>query len=217
MRKRGVAFAAVLATVSVGLSACGSSEEGTPVAGTSESTTAPASTSAPADAADMDDTSGEGGGERGAASQEITPPGTELKIGETATVPYTFGGSEGTIAITVTGSEKGEEADLADFGEDAEGLVPYFIRFKVENVDGSDLSFSLVTLSAVASDGRHTGELVTGDVEGKCENTSADDDFTTAGASYESCSLQASRPGLEVTGAAFDRDEYADDPVVWTK
>lgn len=136
MRKRGVAFAAVLATVSVGLSACGSSEEGTPVGGTSESTTAPAPTSAPADAADMDDTSGEGGGERGAASQEITPPGTELKIGETATVPYTFGGSEGTIAITVTGIEKGEEADLADFGEDAEG---------------------------------------------KCENTSADDDFTTAG------------------------------------
>ncbi|WP_277669521.1 hypothetical protein [Saccharomonospora viridis] len=216
MRKRGVAFAAALATVAVGLSACGDSEEGKPVAGAaSESTTAPAPTSSTS--AGAAETSATPGGDTGAASQEITPPGTELKIGETATVPHTFGGSEGTIAITVTGIEKGEEADLADFGEDAKGLVPYFIRFKVENVDGSDLSFSLVTLSAVASDGRHTGVLVTGDVEGKCENTSAGDDFKTVGASYESCSLQASRPGLEVTGAAYDRDEYADDPVVWTE
>src|SRR5690606_14122141 len=111
MRKRGVAFAAALATVAVGLSACGDSEEDKPVAGAaSESTTAPAPTSSTS--AGAAETSATPGGDTGAASQEITPPGTELEIGETATGPHTFGGSVGTIASTGRGVEEGADGDL---------------------------------------------------------------------------------------------------------
>ncbi|WP_050983452.1 hypothetical protein [Saccharomonospora azurea] len=67
----------------------------------------------------------------------------------------------------------------------------------------------------MASDGDYTGVFVTGDVEGKCVTASADADFSTAGASDESCSVQAAHPGR--AGAAFDRDDYSDDPVVWMK
>ncbi|MER7113241.1 hypothetical protein ABT332_01985 [Saccharomonospora azurea] len=208
MRGRGVASIAMVAAVTVGLSACSSSDEGTARAGVENETTAASTSAGDASSAPPDSS---------ASEQEITPPGTTLKVGETATVPYRYGESEGTIAITVTDIVKGEKGDLADFGDGAEGLVPFFVKYTVENVGGTDLAYSSLNLQAVASDGDYTGVFVTGDVEGKCVTASADADFSTAGAFYESCSVQAAHPGREVAGAAFDRDDYSDDPVVWMK
>ncbi|EIE99084.1 hypothetical protein [Saccharomonospora glauca] len=208
MRKRGVVPAAVLGLVAVGLlPACGAEEDTSDAGAANDSAT---TSQAPTGSAETPATSAKD------AKQEITPPGTELKLGETATIPYTYGSSKGTIGITVTEIEKGSEADLADF-ENAEGLVPYFVKFTVENVGGTDLSFSTVDLQPVAANGELTGVFVTGDIEGKCVTASAEADFKTAGASYESCSVVGSWPGVDVVGAAYNRDDYAEKPIVWKK
>ncbi len=124
----------------------------------------------------------------------------------------------GTIAITVTDIEKGSSSDLAQFGDRAKGLVPYYIKFTVENVEGTDLSYSSVRLRANTADGRGTGVIISGDVEGKCESETAGRDFTTAGATFETCALQASQEGVDVVSAEFNEgDDYQDDPISWTK
>jgi hypothetical protein len=205
-RTRSAMLGALGAAAAILLTACGSdtvagSPAPLPIAPSSAETSAsaPSSSAAPVGNAD------------------VTKPGTELKVGERAVVPFKFGtDKEGTIAITVTAIEKGENADLAKYGDKAKDMVPYFIRATIENVGGTDLAYSSVSLRAIGGDGRSTGVIITGDVDGKCESESAKKDFTTAGAKYETCVLQASRTSGTVGGATFDKgDAYSDDPVVW--
>ncbi|MFF5988552.1 hypothetical protein [Prauserella flavalba] len=212
MRRPRIAIATVAATLGLTLAACGGEEDTTGDAAAQTPSSSSSEQSAPSETASSSPAADD------AASAEVTPPGTELSVGETATVPFTYGTEKsGTIAITVTAIEQGDPADLAAFGERANGLVPYFIRIKVENVGGTDLSYSSVSLRALGEDGRGTGVVITGDVEGKCESTSADDTFSAAGATFESCTLQAAQEGVAVTGAEFgDSEEYSDNPIVWT-
>ncbi|MFD0200399.1 MULTISPECIES: hypothetical protein [Saccharothrix] len=149
---------------------------------------------------------------------DVTAPGTKLKVGDRAVVPFKFGNDKsGTIALTVTAIEAGTNADLASFGEKAKGITPYYIRVTVENVGGTDLSYSSVSLRAVGADGKGTGVIISGDTA-QCESESAKKDFATAGAKYETCVLQGAREGSAVAGATFDRSEgYEKAPVAWMK
>lgn len=94
-------------------------------------------------------------------------------------------------------------------------MTPYFIRMKVENVGGTDLSYASLKLDGVLEGGAGTGIVLIGDLPGKCDRESAPREFTTKGASYETCSLTATK-GAPVTAAQFDEgDVYSDSPVVW--
>ncbi|MGH3760749.1 hypothetical protein [Actinophytocola sp.] len=206
MRIRRVVFAAAVAAIGLGLSACDSEEDPKAADSTTESTSeAPASSeTSESDAGDP------------APAGEATAPGTELKFGDPAVLPFEYGDSTGTIGLTVTAVEAGAEADLADFGEDAKGLTPYFIRLSVENVGGTDLAHTSVGVDGVLEDGASTGVVLVGEVA-QCANESAPSDFTTAGATYETCVLSAS-PGSPVTAVEFNQgDGYADDPVTWSE
>ncbi|MCS7481965.1 hypothetical protein ACFFQW_02490 [Umezawaea endophytica] len=211
---RGPLLAAVGATTVLLLSACASETAGTAVQSTS---TAPitAATSAVSPSASTGATASSASLPK-AASGDVTKPGSELKVGDRAVVPFKYGTDKnGTIAITVTAIEKGENADLAKYGDKAKGLIPYYIRVSIENVDGSDLAYSSVSLRAIGTDGKSTGVIITGETD-KCESETAKKDFTTAGAKYETCVLQASREGLEVAGATFDKgDDYLKSPITW--
>ena len=151
-----------------------------------------------------------------APAGDVTKPGTELKLGERAVVPFKYGTTKsGTIAITVTAIDKGENADLAKYGDKAKGITPYYLRATVENVDGADLSYASVSLRALGADGRSTGVIITGSTDG-CKSATAGKDFTTAGAKFETCTLQGAREGSAVTAATFDKgDGYDKSPVVW--
>jgi hypothetical protein len=207
-RTRSAMLGVLGAAAAILLTACGSdktvagSPVPLPIAPSSAETSASAPSSSPAAAP---------GG-----NADVTKPGAELKVGERAVVPFKFGTEkEGTIAITVTAIEKGENADLAKYGDKAKDLVPYFIRATIENVGGTDLAYSSVSLRAIGGDGRSTGVIISGDVD-KCESESADKNFTTPGAKYETCVLQASRASGTVGGATFDKgDAYSDAPVIW--
>ncbi|MGK3207900.1 hypothetical protein [Amycolatopsis sp. MEPSY49] len=182
------------------LSACGGeSGQAAPAAPTSAPTAAAESSTAAA-----------------APAGDVTKPGTELKLGERAVVPFKYGTNKsGTIAITVTAIDKGDNADLAKYGDKAKGITPYYLRATVENVDGADLAYSSVSLRALGSDGRSTGVIITGSTD-QCKSGTAGKDFTTAGAKFETCTLQGAREGATVEAATFDKgDGYDKSPVVW--
>ncbi|HEY3480666.1 MAG TPA: hypothetical protein VGL02_17360 [Streptomyces sp.] len=187
------------------LSACGEeSGQAAPAAPTS------APTSASPEAPESSET--------GAAAPvgDVTKPGTELKLGERAVVPFKYGTTKsGTIAITVTAIEQGANADLAKYGDKAKGITPFYLRATVENVDGADLSYASISLRALGSDGRSTGVIITGSTD-RCKSGTAGKDFTTAGAKFETCTLQGAREGATVGAATFDKgDGYDKSPVVW--
>ncbi|GAA2628515.1 hypothetical protein GCM10010307_18510 [Streptomyces vastus] len=212
MHKGRIVFAAALATMGLGLSAC-AGDEGGPVAQDSPAASAPASSapSSESPAADSGDDSA------APAEGDVTAPGTELKVGDRAVLPFEYTSEKkGTIAVTVTAIEKGAEADMAAFGEKAKGMTPYFIKMKVENVGGTDLSYASLKLDGVLEGGAGTGVVLFGDIPGKCDRESAPTEFTTEGASYETCALSATKSS-PIIGASFDEgDAYRDSPVVWT-
>lgn len=96
-------------------------------------------------------------------------------------------------------------------------MLPVYIRMSIENVGGTDLAYSAVNLRAVGANGRGTGVVVTGGTP-KCKSEAAKKDFTTVGAKYETCELQAIREGGELGGASYsDTDGYKNDPIIWKK
>ncbi|MEU3273294.1 hypothetical protein ABZ639_20860 [Saccharomonospora sp. NPDC006951] len=202
VHKRRITFAAAAAAIALGLSACGGDEE-------------------PA-------TEGSGGEQEASqagpkpepiAQEDLTPPGTELAVGETAVLPFPDAPEPGgVVGVTVTAIEQGDPADIASF-EDSEGLVPYYLRVKVENLSGTDLSFAQIGMRALTADGESTGAFATSGsvVEGKCESQDAPPDFTSAGATFETCVLDAAEEGVEVTKAEFGNlPDYAEAPIIWT-
>lgn len=210
MRTGRIALTAVLATtLGLGLTACNGDSEDGATEKESPSATAPATDGASQGA---DDGKDEGDG---SPAGDVTEPGAELKVGDKAVLPFEYAKKKGTLAITVTAIDKGTEADMSKFGKRAEGMTPYFIKMKVENVGGTDLSRAYVQLRGLLASGQSTGVSLIGDIPGKCDKESAPAEFGK-GASFETCSLAASRSG-DVTGAEFDEgDAYRDKPVVWT-
>ena len=191
------------------LSGCGDSEGDTTAPPPPPPPTTPAAPSAPAGGADT-------------AGAEVTPPGTKLKLGQRAVIPIKRASVTGTVGITVTAIEPGNQAAFQQqFGSKAQGLDPYYIRYTVTNVGGTDLSrISTPLLGAVGPNGGSTGATVifTGELPG-CARGRPDDSFATAGASFQHCRLQVARQGVPVTGAEYDDSEggYRDNPIVWTK
>ncbi|WP_404789203.1 hypothetical protein [Streptomyces pristinaespiralis] len=208
-------FAAAVVTMGLGLSACNSDEEGS-AAQDSPAASAPAPAPASSEPSSGSTTAGSDDG-AAPAEGDVTAPGTKLAVGDRAVLPFEYTSQKkGTIAVTVTAIEKGTEADMAAFGDKAKGMTPYFIKMKVENVGGTDLSYASLKLDGVLEGGGGTGVVLIGGLPGKCDNETAPSEFTTKGASYETCALSATKTS-PVTAAAFDEgDAYSDSPVVWS-
>jgi hypothetical protein len=196
------------------LSACGSSTDG--VATPADTTTPAATTTGTTGTTGTTAESTTSSAARPAG--DVTKPGSKLKVGERAVVPFKYGTDKsGVIALTVTAIEEGTNAELAKFGDKAKGITPVYIRVAVENVGGTDLAHSSLSLRALGSDGRGTGVIITGETD-RCESETAGRDFTTAGAKYETCVLQGTREGSTVSAASFDRAEgYEKAPLIWEK
>jgi hypothetical protein len=78
-----------------------------------------------------------------ATAQTFVDAGTELEVGEEATVPFLIPeGPEVPVALTVTAIEQGDMADLADFELPAglEDATPYYVRFSYTNMGEEDLA-----------------------------------------------------------------------------
>ncbi|MEU2250985.1 hypothetical protein [Streptomyces sp. NPDC019224] len=217
IRKGRIVFAVALTTLGLGLTACNDGEDSA-AAQESPSASAPASSAPASSAPSSESPSADPGDDAPAApSGDVTAPGTKLKIGDRAVLPFTYGTEKkGTIAVTVTAIEKGTEADMAPFGDKAKGMTPYYIRMKVENVGGTDLSYASLRLRGKLEGGAPTGVILIGDLPGKCDNETAPRDFATKGASYETCSLSATKTDPIAVASFEEGDAYRDSPVLWT-
>lgn len=154
-----------------------------------------------------------------AGDAAVTPPGSELTVGDTAVVPYRYAGDTNhAVSITVTGIDPGDQTAFNDkFGAKSEGYVPYYITVTVTNVSGTSMrGVSSPRLRALGPDGRSTGAVLVGDLPG-CENESAPREFTEKGASFDTCVLQAAQAGTTLSGVEYDDDTggYDAAPLVW--
>ncbi|MFE6666657.1 hypothetical protein ACFVFH_24235 [Streptomyces sp. NPDC057697] len=213
MTHRGrIVSAVALTTLTLGLTACNDSDD-TSSAQDSPSASAPA----PSDPGSKSPSADPGDDAAAPAGGDVTAPGTKLKIGDRAVLPFKYGtDKKGTVAVTVTAIEKGAEADMAAFGSKAKGMTPYYIRMKVENVGGTDLSYASLRLRGKLEGGGPTGVILVGDLPGKCDSETAPRDFTTKGVSYETCSLSATKTGPVAVASFEEGASYSGNPVVWT-
>ncbi|MBE1577447.1 hypothetical protein ACFORH_09715 [Amycolatopsis roodepoortensis] len=143
-------------------------------------------------------------------------PGSELKVGERAVVPFSDAGKSGTIAITVKSVEIGPKADLAEFKDKGEGSLPVYVRMVVENVGGTDLADTSVSVRAVNPDGKGTKVIMASGTPA-CKGEPAPAEFTKPGATYETCQTEGVKDGDDVGGVTFRDGEYQDDPITWKK
>ncbi|EME63442.1 hypothetical protein [Amycolatopsis decaplanina] len=144
-------------------------------------------------------------------------PGSTLKVGERAVVPFEYADKSGTIAITVKSIDIGPKEDLAKFKDKAEGTLPVYVRMVIENVGGTDLSDTSVSVRAVDADGKGT-KVIMANGAAACKGETAAENFTTPGATYETCDTEGVKDGGEVGGVSFsDGDGYKDAPIIWKK
>jgi len=230
-RRHQLAAVAVSALLATSLTACGGDDEASDPEPSETSSSADEPTDDASDdedrgwgsddettddADDADDTAGSAGG--AAFDGEITPGGTELALGETAYVPFSFAGDDGVIAITATEIRAGDPSEIAE-AEGSEGMVPWHITYTVEGVEGADrIGGAQPSLDAVTADGTVGGQFISfsGGVGG-CEMESADTDWD--GSPYESCNTTVLPEGQEATMAGFtsgdDYSVFIGEPVLW--
>lgn len=156
---------------------------------------------------------------------KLTPPGTKLKIGQQAALPYVGLDNNGTMGVSVTSVVKGTPADLTPLklGAQAAGFTPYYINFKVINLSGTNLAFtSLPDAEGLLPDGTTAQPVSILGSFAKCPSTQAGADFKTKGASYTTCILALAGTGTKVVGASYLGDDdgaldkpYGMNPVTW--
>jgi len=148
--------------------------------------------------------------------EPVTPPGTELKLGDRAVIDYDNGIERGLLAITVTSIEPANQAEFAAaYGEQAQGLTPYCTRYTVENLSGADFGTKNgPQIEALVEDDETTGTFLTGGIP-SCQPRMSPGDFDHPGARYETADLDATGADETVIAARYDEHDYGDAPLVW--
>lgn len=150
---------------------------------------------------------------------EAVKPGTKLKFGEQAIIPFYSHYAKGVVGLTVTvESVKAPDADIDGLplkDEDKaklRGKNFFFVREKLTNVDGTNLAEVYApTLSARTKSGGWPGSLLgmgNSDVAGCEDEHFAPKDFSTKGAVFESCRLHFGVASDPITSLAYTSQPY---------
>ncbi len=152
---------------------------------------------------------------------ELTPQGSELAVGDTATVAYELkDDSIGALDITVTSLEKAT-FDLFvgwELTKEIKKTSPYFVRAKVTNVGETDVGSGKATrpvpLYAVDGDNRLIeSSLFTGSFK-PCDGATFPKRFKP-GDTMKACMVYLAPDKGELTAASF-RPTQELDPIIWT-
>ncbi|MGW4128871.1 hypothetical protein [Amycolatopsis japonica] len=150
---------------------------------------------------------------------EAVKPGTKLKFGEQAIIPFYSHYAKGVIELTVTvESVKAPDADIDGLplkDEDKaklRGKNFFFVREKLTNVDGSNMAEVYTPiLSAKTKSGGWPGSLLgmgDADVTGCEDQNFAPKDFSTKGAVFESCRLHFGVASDPITSLSYTSQPY---------
>lgn len=158
-------------------------------------------------------------------SDRITPPGTELRIGEEAFVPHRDTRNDrdrdGIVAIRVTSIEEGDQDLFQRSVENAEGIEVYYIRSTVENVSREDLGTAVFSIDLVQSDGSPTGVVIfDGDIRNPGSGDCRGQNFPTyadLGTVIETCETEGVSTDQVPGGARYGPADtaYFDKPIIW--
>ncbi|WP_329562964.1 hypothetical protein [Kitasatospora sp. NBC_01266] len=168
-----------------------------PASGGATKAAKPTTSAAPTATADTG-----GGGDDG----KVATAGQSFKIGQTAQLPFVYGDTKGTIALTVTTIEAGDPADLASLklGDQVSGKIPYYIRYTIKNVGSTDLSFSTVDhMTGLLPDGTQGQDvMVIGEFD-KCKTDSLPSGFTNGQTAQGCAVVLAPSPAVKITTAQY--------------
>lgn len=154
-------------------------------------------------------------------SESLTAPGTELKVGDTATIPQ--GKEGGTVTVTVSKITKGTFSDLAHLkdADEYKDYTPVYVEYTIKGTANSNsLEYKMLDgFRPVLTDGRRAGSLVIIGSQkfDKCDPNSFPKGFGE-GDTVTDCDIAMLADGQELGGAEFApyEGDYADDgKVVW--
>jgi hypothetical protein len=148
----------------------------------------------------------------------LTPPGTELALGEKAQValdPLNDGAGDYTLNVTVTEIHKGTIADIiSDLDEDQQLSAPYYVYLLIEN-----------TGDTIPADEDPVGQFKAVDARGQehsvflgdLSTCSHDESPAKKGWGFEACVPYLVPGGVPIEEVRWDSgpQEYSSDPVVW--
>jgi len=153
----------------------------------------------------------------------ITPPGTGLKVGQTATVTYTpltssGNGAARTVKVTVTSIRMGTSADLKtlDVSGAPAGALPQYATVTVANLGPATIDVDGVSDAMQGID--HSGNQqdpvsIIGDFPTCDQNSSTTP--VAAGASFRTCLTYLASGGIAKVGWT-GTDSYMSSPVTWS-
>lgn len=230
----GLMSVAVVALAAVGLAGCGGSGSSSSTAGAA--TTAPASKETSTAAA-----SASSGGQAssseaaGSGAGGLTPPGAQLKLGQTATVGWVPPGSfEPTktqsgveLKVAVEAIEEGSKSDLSgvELESNEKGAVPFYVHLRLEAPSGQAVPAEEdPAYSFTAIDDRDQEQASVTFIGGfaPCEETPAPHPFDD-GASYETCLTYLMKGGGSIQKVEWNSGPakanqvtaYFEAPIVW--
>lgn len=220
LRKLAIALTAGLAAVA--LTACGPNDNDEPEG--SDPSETPSATHEPTDDPSVESSEEtseetETDGEQDGADGELTAPGSQVAIGDSATVKTEDGA---IVKVTVTEIEEGTSSQLADLkiNADANTLTPFFVKISAEVVSGNADNFDpAVEVTGLIGENQGADQLLSyADFE-PCQN----DGFDTGsqpGDTVDSCTIQIADKGSKVDGVMYavsntEYDRYDGQPVFW--
>jgi hypothetical protein len=229
-----VAFVAIV-VAALGLSACGGSGSSSSISTSASSE--PAAAKETSEAAMEEATAEEeGGAKEASAAGELTPPGTELAVGETATLSWVPPGefepakSQRGIELegTVTAIEEGSAGDLKniELEPSQEGATPFYVRLKIEAPTSQATPANenpAVSFTAIDDRKQEQSSVIFLGNFKPCEEVEPPKPFAD-GASYETCLTYLINGGGSIQSVQWDSGPakanqvtpYFERPVVWS-
>lgn len=213
-----VALLAVLA-----LSACNDDD---PVSGSDDPTTETTTSASPTEPTSSATEATSSTAEPGALSGDVTAPGTELAIGDTAVLPLTYG-TEGTatVEVKVVGITEGTSADLeAAEVKNAADYTPFYINLEMTILEVGDKDFGSYTpgsdFDGLTGDTKAGSLIIFGDFA-PCDNGGFEYD-SAVGDTAPGCVPALATKGSTVDGVQFSGgpddagyDQFDGEPVIW--
>ena len=156
-------------------------------------------------------------------SSGITPPGTKLSVGQTATVPLQSSSASPSapprykVQVTVESITKASLSDFKGIQLDAteKASTPYYVHFKVTNVGSGDIGTDAeAAISGVDNTGQDATSVTFIGTFPPCNDATAPKPFTH-GKTWSTCQVYLVPGGI--TGADYSGfvERYIASPVRW--
>ncbi len=150
---------------------------------------------------------------------DITPPGTVLKVGDTARIVYAESTDKNiTVGVKAVSIVKGSQADLSGFNIDDAAMkqaTPWYVTMQYTNLSGPALKYPYLNVKLKAQDA--TGASVnTVSLIGKFTPCQDGDKAASwdVGTVQVECKVFMAPPGSDVVAAAWVGD-FKSKPVLW--